>query len=294
MKKEINYAFIALPINLIGLMDGYCLKLMCILIQKESYWRAHNKLNDGWFIKSITELTDELGLSNKKDTRLVIESLYRASLIEVTTIPQQRHTAMFKLNWKRIEDIASLSMREVEEFEEKIIKLPRTENITYVTTSDTETGTTLGTRLGTNCTTTKDNKENKDNKNNIYNINNNNNNLNNNINNNNLNNILKENIKGNVEEIIDLKVNTHKCDSFLCLRELKERLKNKREKEAVSDSIMHQVEEVPIPSDDSLKSSKNTPYKGGSDYHPFWREVRTEDNIEDIAPIEVVSVGGWY
>ena len=168
MNREINYPFIAIPVNFVYMMDGDCLKLMTILLQKYSYWSAHNKLQDGYFTKSITELAEELNLKNRKDVRLIIEALFRAEMFDVVVIPQKRNTAKFKLNWVKIEEIANMSMQEVKEFEDMIEKLPRHETPTYVTNS----GTNMGTKVGTNCTTTINNKENINNKNNIYNINN--------------------------------------------------------------------------------------------------------------------------
>ena len=48
--------FVPIPTNLIYMLDCDCLKVLAILIQKESYWDNKGKLKDGWFVKSISEL----------------------------------------------------------------------------------------------------------------------------------------------------------------------------------------------------------------------------------------------
>lgn len=40
--------FVPIPTNLIYMLDYDCLKVLAILIQKESYWDNKGKLKDGW------------------------------------------------------------------------------------------------------------------------------------------------------------------------------------------------------------------------------------------------------
>ena len=183
--STINYQFTAIPTHFIYLMDNDCFKLFAILIQKESYWKNKNMLKDGYFIKSITELGEEMNIKNRKDIRLIIEALYRKDLISIQVQPQKHNTAKFKLNWNVINEYLDKPIYDVIEFEEKISKLNRNEDITYINSTKctttlvttlvksdnnvTNDGTNMGTELGTECTTTKDNINNINKKNNIYN-----------------------------------------------------------------------------------------------------------------------------
>ena len=177
---SINYSFTAIPTNLIYLLDNDCYKLMSILIQKETYWKNNNRLNNGYFIKSISELNEELGMKNKKDVRLTIEALYRANLVDIIATPKVYHTAQFRINWNELEKIATTNLFDLIEFNQKIERLDRDETITYLSNKGTEVGTEcttiinntamgteVGTEVGTECTTTIDNINNIDNKNNI-------------------------------------------------------------------------------------------------------------------------------
>lgn len=183
--STINYQFTAIPTHFIYLMDNDCFKLFAILIQKESYWKNKNMLKDGYFIKSITELGEEMNIKNRKDIRLIIEALYRKDLISIQVQPQKHNTAKFKLNWNVINEYLDKPIYDVIEFEEKISKLNRNEDITYINSTKctttlvttlvksdnnvTNDGTNMGTELGTKCTTTKDNINNINKKNiNIY------------------------------------------------------------------------------------------------------------------------------
>lgn len=64
--------FVPIPTNLIYMLYCDCLKVLAILIQKESYWDNKGKLKDGWFVKSISELKAELGCANTKDVGCII------------------------------------------------------------------------------------------------------------------------------------------------------------------------------------------------------------------------------
>lgn len=183
--STINYQFTAIPTNFIYLMDNDCFKLFSILLQKETYWNNKGKLNNGYFIKSITELSDELGLTNRKDVHTIIEALYIRNIIDVVVEPRKFKTAKFKLNWEIINSYLDKSIYDLLEFEDKITKLNRNSNITYKD-NVTANVTSNVTNNVTKCNTTKDNINNINKKNNIY----------NNINKNNINiynNILEEN-----------------------------------------------------------------------------------------------------
>ena len=145
-------------------MDNDCFKLFSILLQKESYWNNKSKLNDGYFIKSISELSDELGLSNRKDVHTIIEALYIRNIIDVVVEPRKYKTAKFKLNWEIINSYLDKSIYDVLEFEEKITKLNRNSVITYtsnVTNNVTSNVTNYDTNIDTKCNTTINNIENK-------------------------------------------------------------------------------------------------------------------------------------
>ena len=174
----INYQFTAIPTNFIYLMDNDCFKLFSILLQKETYWNNKGKLNNGYFIKSISELSDELGLSNRKDVHTIIEALYIRNIIDVVVEARKYKTAKFKLNWDIINSYLDNSIYDLLEFEEKITKLNRNSIITY-TNNDTKCNTindavnidvtNNDTNIDTKCNTTIDNINNIDKKDNIYN-----------------------------------------------------------------------------------------------------------------------------
>ena len=172
--STINYQFTAIPTIFIYLMDNDCFKLFSILLQKESYWNNKSKLNDGYFIKSISELSDELGLSNRKDVHTIIEALYIRNIIDVVVEPRKYKTAKFKLNWEIINSYLDKSIYDVLEFEEKITKLNRNSVITYtsnVTNNVTSNVTNYDTNIDTKCNTTINNINNIDKiDNNIINI----------------------------------------------------------------------------------------------------------------------------
>lgn len=170
MKKEnINYRFTAIPTNFIYLMDNDCFKLFAILLQKETYWESKGMLKDGYFIKSISELAEELNLKNRKDVHTIIEALYRKGLISIQVQARKYNTAKFKLNWNIINEYLDKSIYDLMEFEERIVKLNRNEIITY-TDNVTDNVTNYVTNNDTKCNTTKDNINNIENKNNIDNI----------------------------------------------------------------------------------------------------------------------------
>lgn len=219
--STINYQFTAIPTIFIYLMDNDCFKLFSILLQKESYWNNKSKLNDGYFIKSISELSDELGLSNRKDVHTIIEALYIRNIIDVVVEPRKYKTAKFKLNWEIINSYLDKSIYDVLEFEEKITKLNRNSVITYtsnVTNNVTSNDTNIDTIIDTKCNTTINNINNIDKIENKDNINNIDNNINNKIEekeNNIINDIIKEKeVNLNKIEILEIEENIVNMDNL--------------------------------------------------------------------------------
>ena len=216
--STINYQFTAIPTIFIYLMDNDCFKLFSILLQKESYWNNKSKLNDGYFIKSISELSDELGLSNRKDVHTIIEALYIRNIIDVVVEPRKYKTAKFKLNWEIINSYLDKSIYDVLEFEEKITKLNRNSVITYtsnVTNNVTSNVTNYDTNIDTKCNTTINNINNIDKIENIDNIDNNIINIIEEKENNIINDIIKEKeVNSNKIEIVEIEENIVNMDNL--------------------------------------------------------------------------------
>ena len=141
--KKIDYQFVPVPHSLVYGLDKDCLKAICIMIDKENYWECRNKVFNGYFTLSVEELGEYLGNKNKKDTRLTLEALYRAGIIDLKVESGKRLGAKVKLNWEKIK---SGDFDYVE-------KLPRNSQITYIT--DTEC-TSTSTKESTYCTPTLD------------------------------------------------------------------------------------------------------------------------------------------
>ena len=216
--STINYQFTAIPTIFIYLMDNDCFKLFSILLQKETYWNNKSKLNDGYFIKSISELSDELGLSNRKDVHTIIEALYIRNIIDVVVEPRKYKTAKFKLNWEIINSYLDKSIYDVLEFEEKITKLNRNSVITYtsnVTNNVTSNVTNYDTNIDTKCNTTINNINNIDKIENIDNIDNNIINIIEEKENNIINDIIKEKeVNLNKIEILEIEENIVNMDNL--------------------------------------------------------------------------------
>ena len=157
-----NNKFIKVPTNLIYMLDCDCLKLMAILIQKESYWANKGKLKDGLFIKTIKEIKKELDYANTKEVGCVIQALVNSGIIEVTAYEKKRMSAKFRIRWDKVNELNEMSLYDMQEFDFEIIrKLPRDSKITY---NKNAQGTPKSTQLSTKCNSTIDNKENRKNK----------------------------------------------------------------------------------------------------------------------------------
>lgn len=303
--RKIEKNYLQVPVNFIYMLDRHCFHLMSVLLQKYSYWKNTGKLSeDDTFFMSLNELDDVLGNANQKDTRLTIEALYRAGLLRVENYNGKRITTKFGINWKMIEDINNMSIQELKDSNLYIQKLPRTERITYCSTNCVQNVY----KLYTNCTPTINNINNIDNINNIYNKNYNikekeNINIINNIN------IKEKEIEGSVEDIIDLTVNTPRNIIFEEKEEIVvEKGKTltsttsntstepsnpfKASKEAISDTLTHQVEQILTPSPNALKSPKKRLYGRSCDYYTNLEDLgyRSDEwKYECPVPLEVMN-----
>lgn len=311
-KIEKNY--LQVPVNFIYMLDRHCFHLMSVLLQKYSYWKNTGKLSeDDTFFMSLNELDDVLNNANQKDTRLTIEALYRAGLLRVENYNGKRITTKFGINWKMIEDINNMPIQELKDSNLYIQKLPRTERITYCSTNCIQNVY----KLYTNCTPTKDNI---DNKNNINNKNNNNyniynKNLKDNINNikeNIYENILKEKSEDLVEDIVSPANNVEyvpsSINSRIRVEKSRKRKRNltpttsntptepsnpfKASKEAISDVLTHQEEQILTPSPNALKSPKKRLYGRSCDYYTNLEDLgyRSDEwKYECPVPLEVMN-----
>lgn len=143
-KKKIDYQFVPGPINLMWALDNDCWKAICILIDKENYWKSRSKVFNGYFTLSVEELAEHLRLKNKKDARLTLEALYRAGIIDVKAENGKRLGAKIKINWDKITN------EEIDWVE----KLPRDAKITYCEDADCA-------ETSTNCTPTLEIEKNR-------------------------------------------------------------------------------------------------------------------------------------
>lgn len=143
-KKKIDYQFVPGPINLMWALDNDCWKAICILIDKENYWKSRSKVFNGYFTMSVEELAEHLRLKNKKDARLTLEAMYRVGIIDVKAENGKRLGAKIKINWEVING------EEIDWVE----KLPRDAKITYCEDTDC-------TETSTNCTPTLEKEQNR-------------------------------------------------------------------------------------------------------------------------------------
>ncbi len=163
MTKDTNYSFTSIPTTMIYAMDNYCLKAMTLFIQEESYWKSKDKLENGFFYKPISEIAEVLFLKKEQDARRTIEALYRRNLIDVHANNGKRSTLKIRLNWDKIRELAQMSIRDIQLFENPIVKLSRDEALTYCQSDDAVSEDELEYKLEPNCPPTID-KINKINK----------------------------------------------------------------------------------------------------------------------------------
>lgn len=156
--------FVPIPTNLIYMLDCDCLKVLAILIQKESYWDNKGKLKDGWFVKSISELKAELGCANTKDVGCIIQALVNSGIIEVTAYEKKGMAAKFKISWNKVNELNGMSLYDVKEFEFKPIrKLPRNCEITYNKNTNSTPKSPQSSTICNSTIANKDKRNNKDN-----------------------------------------------------------------------------------------------------------------------------------
>lgn len=208
---QINYQFTAIPVNFIYLFDNYTYKLLATLMQKESFWKNQNKLDDdGFFFIRMDDINFAMN-SNKNEINLTIEALHRCGVITVKSngwVKGQRKTNKYKLNWNKIDELSKLSFQEIFDNGLQITKCKRGEKCTYITVDEvsTQVSTKVSTQVSTNCDPTINNIDN------IKNINDINNNIYNNINDNN---ILDNSTFDKVEDNEQIDDNTFSTSNFL-------------------------------------------------------------------------------
>lgn len=171
---QINYQFTAIPVNFIYLFDNYTYKLLATLMQKESFWKNQNKLDDdGFFFIRMDDINFALN-SNKNEINLTIEALHRCGVITVKSngwVKGQRKTNKYKLNWNKIDELSKLSFQEIFDNGLQITKCKRGEKCTYITVDEvsTQVSTKVSTKVSTNCDATINNIDNIKNINDINN-----------------------------------------------------------------------------------------------------------------------------
>lgn len=94
-KKEHQYQFTAVPVNLMCCLDNNCRSVLFTLLQLSSYYADEN----GWFFRSNGDLQAQSRLSDKM-VRAVISTFHRIGILEVKSVGQSKGTFpnQFKLN----------------------------------------------------------------------------------------------------------------------------------------------------------------------------------------------------
>lgn len=114
--NKIEYGFTAIPNTFIYLFDNSTYKLISFYILKNNYFNSINRLNnDGYFYLSTDDISKALGI-NKKDVCYVNEALYKAELIDIECEGFEvgrRHTNKYKLNQSKIEELASIPLKDI-------------------------------------------------------------------------------------------------------------------------------------------------------------------------------------
>ena len=158
----VNYQFIALPQKVAAATDAYCLSVLALFIQKESYWKEKESLDEyGYFFIANDEIQKRIGF--KRDVvKETIEALHRKNLIKV--IPSKRKTEAnrYKINWDTIHAYDRLSLEELQLPMYRINKVTRGESLTYA-----EKNANNDAELNADCTSTVDNLNNINKENNI-------------------------------------------------------------------------------------------------------------------------------
>lgn len=102
-KHEHKFQFTAMPVNLTACLDNNCRSMLFTLLQLSSYFenrsKAENKVWDGWFFRSNTDLQAETRLSENL-VRATISTLYRIGIVDVKLDGKSRNQTpnRFKVN----------------------------------------------------------------------------------------------------------------------------------------------------------------------------------------------------
>ena len=157
--NKMNFKFTPIPCNFVYILDAQCLQVFIILLQKYNYWKNADRLtSDGFFQKSITEMSVELGNKNKKDIRAAISSLVENGIIEVKRGKTPTSALYFHMNFDRINELNEAN-------DIHISKPSRSDNLNKHLVQPVPSLGTICTKhlvqpvpsLGTICTTTIDN-----------------------------------------------------------------------------------------------------------------------------------------
>ncbi len=207
-KKNIDYQFVAVPLNLFCRLDNNLRSMLFTLIQLQTYYAE----SDGWFFRSNEDLKAQANLSENL-VRVTIDTLYKEGLIEVQSVGKGKGpnspSNKYKVHLERFKDYEKDDI-------EKCIKDPRLsiETLKYKGSNYRPSYLDRHDDVVTAETTIVDDKVNtlveklvksEDNINNIYNLNNisNINNINNLENKNNIQ-ILDNKLNNNIEINYDI------------------------------------------------------------------------------------------
>lgn len=80
-EREIEYQFVAVPLNLFCRLDNNLRSMLFVLIQLQTYYAD----KDGWFFRSNEDLKAQSNLSENL-VRLTIDTLYKEGLIDVESV----------------------------------------------------------------------------------------------------------------------------------------------------------------------------------------------------------------
>jgi hypothetical protein len=102
-EREIEYQFVAVPLNLFCRLDNNLRSMLFVLIQLQTYYAD----KDGWFFRSNEDLKAQSNLSENL-VRLTIDTLYKEGLIDVESVGRGkgRNTPSnrYKVLWERFKD----------------------------------------------------------------------------------------------------------------------------------------------------------------------------------------------
>lgn len=95
--------FTILPTKLIFALDGDLLKMLAILIQQESYWIEHKKIDsDGSFYKPMKEFACCFRKKNNQDVRLILQTLQAEGFIHIISSKGGKQANYYRICWDKI------------------------------------------------------------------------------------------------------------------------------------------------------------------------------------------------